>query len=265
MVAGTLGARAWCRHSMPRIHPGAALVTLHPRPTMVALSDSTQSLQQSQSQQPTSSLLNRRIRSVISDVNSTNTERIAAELVSWIGSDREPDPPLLEFVADTILEGVTERLNRHPADFARLSHRLSAALPTYFGILQTRLQSQFLESTQFLANHRTAEQGSWPELVALVEFVGELCVTEVVSTTDLLDVYLHNLSKRQNRSELELEATCVLLKSAGPRLWNDPHTTEVFAREMQTLQDIHDEGNLSPLLSKKLAVSSPKVTPSHRD
>jgi len=226
---------------------------------MVTLSDSTQSLHQSQSQQPASSLLNRRIRSVISDLNSTNAERIAAELVSWIGSDREPDPSLLEFVADTVLEDVTERLNRHPADFSRLSYRLTVVLPAFYGILQTRLQSQFLESTQFLANHRTAEQGSWPELVALVEFVGELCIAKVVSTTDLLDVYLHHLSKRSNKTELELEAVCVLLKSAGPRLWNDPHTTDIFAREMQTLQDIHDQGNVSPLLSKKLAVSSPKV------
>ena len=232
---------------------------------MVTLSDSTQSTRQSQSQQPTSSLLNRRIRSVISDANSTNTERLTDELVFWIGSDREPDPSLLEFVADAVLEDVTERLNRHPADLARLSCGLTVALPAYYGILQTRLQSHFLESTQFLANHKTAEQGSWPELVALVEFVGELCVVKVISTTDLLDVYLHQLSKQSNRSELELEATCVLLKSAGPRLWNDPHTIEVFAREMQALQDIHDQGSVSPLLSKKLAVSSPKVIPSHTD
>ena len=229
---------------------------------MVTLSDSTQSTRQSQSQRPTSSLLNRRIRSAVSDVNSTNTERVAAELVSWIGSDREPDPSLLGFLADAVLEDVTERLDRHPADLARLSYGLTVALPAYYGILQTRLQSQFLESTQFLANHRTAEQGSWPELVALVEFVGELCV-KVVPTTDLLDVYLHHLSKQSNRSELELEAACALLKSAGPRLWNDPHTIEAFSREMQALQDIHDQGNVSPLLSKKLAVSGPKITPSH--
>ena len=232
---------------------------------MVTLSDSTQSTHQPQSQQPTSSLLNRRIRSVISDANSTNTERVVAELVSWIGSDREPDPSLSEFVADTVLEDVTERLNRHPVDLARLSYGLTVALPAYYGILQTRLQSQFLESTQFLANHRTAEQGSWPELVALVEFVGELCVLKVVSTADLLDIYLHHLSKRSNRSELELEAICVLLKSAGSRLWNDPHTTEAFAREMQTLQDMYDQGNASPLLSKRLAVSSSKTIPSRID
>lgn len=232
---------------------------------MVTLSDSTQSTRQLQSQQPTPSLLNRRIRSVISDVNSTNTERVAAELVSWIGSDQEPDPSLVEFVADTVLEDVAERLNRHQVDLARLSYRLAVALPVYYGILQTRLQSQFLESTQFLANHKTAGQGSWPELVALAEFVGELCVVKVVSTTDVLDIYLHHLSKRSNRSELELEAACVLSKSAGPRLWNDPHTTEAFAREMQALQDIHDQGNVSPLLSKKLAVSSHKVILSHRN
>jgi len=231
---------------------------------MVTLSDPTRSIPQSQPQQPTSSLLNRRIRSVISDANPANTERIAAELVSWIGSDREPNPSLLEFVADTVLEDVTERLNRHPSDLARLSHRLAVALPAFYGILQSRLQSQFLESTQFLANHRTAEQGSWPELVALVEFAGQLCVVQVVSTTDLLDIYLHHLSKRSNRSELELEAVCVLLESAGPRLWNDPHTIEVFTGEMQALQGVHDQCNISPLLSKKLAVSGSKIIPSHR-
>lgn len=231
---------------------------------MVALSDSTQSIHQPQSQQQTSSLLNRRIRSVISDVNSTNTERVAAELVSWIGSDREPDPSLLEFVADTVLEDVTERLNRQPSDLARLSYRLAVALPTYSGILQSRLQSQFLETAQFLANHRTAEQGSWPELVALVEFIGELCIVKAVSTTDLLDIYLHHLSEQSNRTELELEAVCVLLKAAGPRLWNDPHTNEVLTGEMQTLQDIRDQDKVSPLLSKKLAVGTPDVAPPQR-
>lgn len=232
---------------------------------MVELSDSNKSTHQSQPQQPTSSLLNRRIRSVISDVNSTNTERIAAELASWIGSDRDPDPSLLEFVADTVLEDGTEWLNRQSSDLARLSYRLSVALPTYGGILQSRLQSHFLESAQFLANHRTAEQGSWPELVALVGFVGELCTAKVVSPTVLLDVYVHHLSRQPNKSELELEAVCVLFKAAGCRLWNDPHTSEVLAREMQELQDIHDQAKVSPVLSKKLAVSDPKISPCHKD
>jgi len=229
---------------------------------MVALSDSNKSTHQSQPQQPTSSLLNRRIRSVISDVNSTNTERIAAELVSWVGSDREPDQYLLEFVADTILEDVTESSNRQPSDLARLSYRLSAVLPTYGGILQSRLQSHFLESAQFLANHRTAEQGSWPELVALVGFVGELCAAKVISPAVLLDVYVDRLSRQPNRSELELEAICALLKAAGCRLWNDPHTSEVLAREMQGLQDIHDQASVSPL--SQLTVSNPKISSSHR-
>lgn len=230
---------------------------------MVALSDSTNPIHQPQPQQATPSLLNRRIRSVICDINSSNTERVAAELLSWIGSDREPDPSLLEFVADTVLEDVTERLNKQPSDLARLSHRLTVALPTYSEILQSRLQSQFLQSAQFLANHRTAEQGSWPELVGLVGFVGELCGFKVVSPTVLLDIYVHHLSKRIIRSELELEAVCALLKAAGSRLWNDPHTSEVLTREMQTLQDIHDQNSVSPLLSKKLAVSNPTVSPPH--
>ena len=225
-----------------------------PTTTMVALSDSNASTHQSQPQQ-TSSLLNRRIRSVISDVNSTNTERIVAELVSWIGSDREPDQSLLEFVADTVLEDATEWLNRQPSDLARLSQGLSVALPTYCGILQSRLQSQFLESVQFLANNKTAEQGSWPELVGLVEFAGELCAAKVVSPTVLLDIYLRRLSRQQNRSELELEAICALLKAAGPCLWNAPHTSEALVGEMQSLQELQDNGNVSPLLSKKLAVS----------
>lgn len=222
---------------------------------MVALSDPTKPSNQSQPQQPTSSLLIRRIRSVISDVNSTNTERIVSELVSWIGSNREPDPSLLQFVADTVLEDVTERLNSQPSDLARLSYGLSAALPQYCRILQSRLESQFLESVQFLATHRTAEQGSWPELVALVGFVGELCSTGVVSATVLLDVYLHPLSRESNRSELELEAICALFNAAGHSLWNDPHTSEILTREMQTLQELHEQGKVSPLLSKKLAVS----------
>lgn len=232
---------------------------------MVALSDSTQSIHQSRSQQPTSSLLNRRIRSVISDVNSANIERVAAELVSWICSDREADPLLLEFVAGTILEDVTERLNRQPSDLARLSYRLAVALPTYCGILQSRLQSQFLEGVQFLVDHRAAEQGSWPELVALVGFVGELCAAKVVSPVVVLETYYHHLSNQSNRSELELEAVCALLKAAGPRLWNDPHTSEVLTQEVQTLQDIHAQGEVSPLLSKELAVSDPKIAPSNRD
>jgi hypothetical protein len=208
--------------------------------------------------------LKRHIRSVISDVSSANTEKVAAELVSWIGPDREPDPSLLEFVADTILEDVTEQLNRQPSALARLSYRLTVALPAYGGILQYRLQSQFLESAQFLANHRTAEQGSWPELVALVGFVGELCTAKVVLPTALLDIYVHHLSRQLNRSELELEAVCVLLKAAGSRLWNDPHTSEVLTREMQALQDIHDQSNVSPLLSKKLAVSNRKLSSPHK-
>ena len=232
---------------------------------MIAPSDSNKSSQQSGSQQPTSSLLYRRIRSLISDVNSTNTDRIVAEIVSWIGSDREPDSSLLEYIADTLLEDVTERLNREPSDLARLSHRLAVALPTYCGILQSRLQSQFLESAQFLANHRTAGQGSWPELAALVGFVGELCAIKVISPTVLLDVYVHHLSRKLNRSELELEAVCALFKAAGPRLWNDPYTSEVLTREMQSLQETHDQGNISPLLSKKLAVSDPRVSLSHKD
>lgn len=232
---------------------------------MVTLSDSTQSTHKFQSQQPTSSLLSRRIRSVISDVNSTNAEKIATELVSWIGPDREPGAPLLEFVADTVLEDVTERSNRHPSDLARLSYRLAVALPAYGDILQSRLQSQFLESVQFLVNNRTAEQGSWPELVDLVGFVGELCAVNVVSSTALLDIYVHHLSKHSNRSELELEAVCVLLRAAGSRLWNDPHTSEVLEREMQTLQDIRDQGNVSLSLSKKLAVSNPQFSLPHKD
>jgi hypothetical protein len=171
---------------------------------------------------------------------------------------------LLEFIADTLLEGVTERLNREQPDLARLSYRLAVALPAYCGILQSRLQSQFLESAQFLANHSTAEQGSWPELVALVGFVGELCAAKVISPTDLLDVYVHHLSRKSNRSELELEAACALFKAAGPHLWNDPYTSEVFVGEMQSLQEIHDQGNVSPLLLKKLAVSDPKSSLSHK-
>ena len=232
---------------------------------MVTLSDSTQSVHQSQSQQPPSSLLIRLIRSVISDVNSANTEGIAAELVSWIGSDREPDPSLLEFVADTVLEHVTERLGGRPSGLARLSCRLAVALPAYCGILQTRLQSQFLESVQFLTNRRAAEQGSWSELIALVGFAGELCTVKVVSPAVLLDVYLHHLSKHSESSELELEAVCALLKAAGSRLWNDPQASEVLAKEMQALQDVHDRGNVSPLLSKKLAVSNLEAAPSHKD
>lgn len=229
---------------------------------MVTLPSSNKSTHQSQSQQPTSSLLNRHIRSVILDVNSTNTDRIVAELVSWIG---EPDPSLLEFVADTILENVTEQLNRHPSVLARFSYSLAVALPPCGGILQSRLQSQFLESVQFLANRRTAEQGSWPELVGLVGFVGELCIINVVSPTALLDVYVHHLSRQLDRSELELEALCVLLKVAGPRLWSDPHTSDAYTREMQSLQEIHDRGSISPLLSKKLAVSGPRVYLLHKD
>lgn len=227
---------------------------------MVALSDSDKSAHQSRPQQPTSSLLNRRIRSVIFDVNSTNTDRIAAELVSWIGPDRESDPHPLEFVADAVLETVTERVNRQSSDLARLSYILAVALPPYCGILLSRLQSQFLESTQFLANHRTAEEGSWPELVALVGFIGELCAIKVVSPTVVLDVYVHNLSRQLNRSELELEAMCMLLKAAGSRLWNDPYTSEILTRVMQSLQEIYDQGSLSPLLSKNLAVSDPEVS-----
>lgn len=227
---------------------------------MITPSDSNKSDHQSRSQQPTLSLLHRRIRSLISDVNSANTDRVVAELVSWIGSDREPDSSILELITDTVLEDVTEQLNREPSDLARLSYRLAVALPTYCGILQSRLQSQFLESAQFLANNRVAEQGSWPEFTALVGFVGELCAVGVVSPADLLGVYVHHLSKKSDRSELELQAVCALFKAAGPRLWNDPFTSEVLTREMGSLQKIHDQGNVSPLLSKNLAVSDPKVS-----
>lgn len=199
------------------------------------------------------------MRSVISDVNPSNTDRATTELVSWIGSDPEPDPSLLEFVADTILEGVTERLDRGSSELAYLSYRLAVSLPTYHGILLSRLQSQFLEGIQFVANHRTAEQGSWPELVALVGFAGELCAVEVVSPVVLLDVYVHHLSRQLNRSELELEAICALFEAAGSRLCNDPYAGEALTRETQSLQDIHDQGNISPLLSKKLAVSDPQI------
>lgn len=232
---------------------------------MIAPSDSNESGHKSRSQQQTSSLLHRRIRSLISDVNSTNTDRIVTELVSWIGPNREPDSSLLEFIADTLLEDVTERLNREPSDLARLSCRLAMALPTYCGILQSRLRSQFLEGAQFLANHRTAEQGSWPELAALIGFVGELYAFKVISPTVLLDVYVRHFSKKLDRSELELEAVCALFKAAGPRLWNDSYTSEVLTREMQSLQEIHDQGNISPLLSKKLAVSNSNGFLSHKD
>jgi len=231
---------------------------------MIAPSDSNKSDNKSRSQQQTSSLLHRRIRSLISDVNSTNTDRIVTELVSWIGSDRESDSPLLEFIADTLLEDVTERLSREPSDLARLSYRLVVALPAYCGILQSRLQSLFLEGAQYLSNHRTAEQGSWPELATLVGFVGELYAVKVISPTVMLDVYVRHLSRKLDRSELELEALCALLKAAGPRLWNDPYTSEVLTKEMQSLQEIHDRGNISPLLSKKLAVSDSKVFLSHK-
>jgi len=232
---------------------------------MVALSNSNESAHQSESQQPTSSLLKRHIRTVISDVNSTNTDRIATELVSWIASDREPDPYLLEFVADTTLEDVTERLNRQPSDLARFSFRLTVALPSYCGILQSRLQSQFLESAQFLANHRTAEEGSWPELVALAGFVGELCAVKAISPMVLLDVYIYHLSRQLNRTELELEATCAMLKASGSRLWDDPYTSDALTREMQSLREVHDQSNVSSLLLKKLAVSDYKVSLSPGD
>lgn len=227
---------------------------------MITPPDSNKSSHQPRSQQPTLSLLHRRIRSLISDVNSANTDRVVSELVSWIGSDRGPDSSVLELITDTLLEDVTERLNREPSVLARLSYRLAVALPTYCGILQSRLQSQFLESVQFLANHRAAEQGSWPEFTALVGFVGELCAVEVISPAVLLGVYVRHLSKKSNRSELELEAVCALFKVAGPRLWNDPSTSEVLTREMGSLQEIHDQGNVSLLLSKNLAVSDPKVS-----
>ena len=224
---------------------------------MVTLSGSNNSANQYQHQQPTSSLLlNRRIRSIIFDLNSANTERVVAELASWIGLDQEPDPSLLEFVSDTVVEDITERLNKPSSDLARLSYGLSGALPTYSRILQTRLQSQFLESAQFLANHRTAEQGSWPELVALVAFVGELCSLMVIPPAVLLDVYLPYLSRGPDRSELELEAICALFKAAGTRLWNDPHTSEVLTREMEFLQGLHDQIKIPPFLSKKLDVSA---------
>lgn len=232
---------------------------------MVALSDSNDSAHQSQPQQPTSSLLRRRIRSVISDVNSTNTDKTAADLASWIAPDGELDSHLLEFVADTTLEDVTERLNRQPSDLARLSSRLTAAFPPYYGILQSQLQSQFLESAQFLASNRTAEQGTWPELVALAGFVGELCAVKVISPTALLDFYIHHLSRQLNRSELELETICALLKASGSRLWNDPYTSDAFTREMQSLQEIYEQGNVSLLSLKRLAVSDSKVPPSPRD
>jgi len=227
---------------------------------MVALSDSIKSTSQSQPQPSTSSLLSRRIRSVISDVNSANAERVVAELVSWIGSDREPDPSLLAFVADTVLEDVTERLNRNPSDLALLSYGMSAAIPAFREILESQLQSQFLESVQFLANHRTAEQGSWPELVTLVGFAGELCATKVIHPTTLLATYFHHLSRLSDRSELELEAICTLFKAAGSRLWNDPRTNEVLTREVQSLQEIHDQGKASSLLSKKIAVNGSRIS-----
>ena len=231
---------------------------------MIAPSDPNRSNHKSRLQKPTSSLLHRRICSLISDVNSTNADRVAAELVSWIQSDQEPGSSLLEFIVDTLLEDVTERLNREPSDLARFSYRLAVALPTYCGILQSRLQSQFLEGAQFLANNGTAEQGSWPELAALVGFVGELCAAKVISPTVLLDVYVRHLSRKLNRSELELEAICALFKAAGPRLWDDPCTSEVLTGEIQSLREIHDQGNVSPLLSKKLAVSDPKFSLFHK-
>lgn len=199
------------------------------------------------------------MRSVISDVNPSNTDRVIAELVSWIGSDPEPDPSLSEFVADTVLEDVTERLDRRSSELAHFSYRLAVSLPAYHGILLSRLQSQFLESIQFVTNHRTAEQGSWPELVALVRFAGELCAVEAVSPAVLLDVYIHHLSRQSSRSELKLEAICALFKAAGSQLCNHPYAGEALTREMQSLQDIHDQGNVSPLLSKKLAVSDLQI------
>jgi hypothetical protein len=226
---------------------------------MVTLPDPNQCTHQSQPQHSTSSLLRRRIRSVISDVNPSNTDGVITELVSWIGSDPEPDPSLLDFVADTVLEHVAERLDRHPSELARFSYGLALSLPVYHGILLSRLQSQFLECIQFVASHRTAEQGSWPELVALVGFAGELCAVGVISPAVLLDVYVHHLSRQLSRSELELEAICALFEAAGSRLFNDPHTGEALSRETQSLQDIHDQGDVSPLLSKKLAVSDPQV------
>lgn len=245
----------WCHYTESASRAGCTPSTT----SMVTLSDSNKCTHQSQSHHSTSSLLRRRIRSVISDVNPSNTERTIAELVSWIGSDPEPDLFLLEFIADTVLEDVTEQLNRQSSELAQFSYRLAVSLPTYHGILLSRLQSQFLESIQFAANHRTAEQGSWPELVALVGFAGELCSVEVVSPAVLLDVYVHHLSRQLSRSELELEAICALFKAAGPRLCDDPYAGEVLTRETQSLQDIHDQGNISPLLSKKLAVSCPQI------
>lgn len=221
---------------------------------MVALSDSDGLSTQSQPQQSTPLLLRRRVRSIMSEINSTNAERVVSELVPWISCSQPPDPSILECVADTVLEDITERKGRQPSDLAHFSYTLSVALPTYCGILQSRLQSQFLESAQFLASNRSAGEGSWPELVALVGFAGGLCTAKVIPPDVLLDIYFYQLSGQPDNSELELEAVCALFKVAGPCLWNDPRTSEVLTREMQLLQEILDGGTVSPLLLKKLMV-----------
>ncbi|KAF9652549.1 hypothetical protein BDM02DRAFT_2771353 [Thelephora ganbajun] len=186
---------------------------------------------------PPSQILTRRLRSLIANVEETTVESSAEQICGWINSSEDRGGRfrgLLRLTAELVLGKAMER----PClDFHHVLGRLCKILDTATdGEYSKSLNSLWKEEIQaagveLLANDM-AKEGSWPECLALVAFVGELCNKALLRPDDLCSCVgmLSNL-----RSNLGLELACTLLEATGYALCRDCDGKQHFDTAIQVM------------------------------
>jgi hypothetical protein len=186
---------------------------------------------------PPSQTLTRRLRSLIATLDATSVESTAKQVCEWINSSEDNDDRfrgLLRSSVELVLEQAMERPN----------HDFHHALGRFCKILDTATDgesSRFLNSlwkqeiqaagVELMANS-TAEAGSWPEYLALVEFAGELC-DEALLQPDSLRSSASMLSG--SGSNLGLELACTLFEETGCALREDSDGKQCFDTAIRTM------------------------------
>ena len=127
-----------------------------------------------------SQILARRLRSLIANLDETSVESTAKQVSGWIDSFKDQDDRfrgLLRLSTELILEKATERPNK---DFHCTLGRFCKILDTategeYSGLLNMLWKEEIQAAGVELLANDMAQPGSWPEVLALVVFAGEVC------------------------------------------------------------------------------------------
>lgn len=186
---------------------------------------------------PPSQTLTRRLRSLIANLGAASVESTAKQICGWIDSFKDRNDyfrGLTRLSAELVLEKAMERPDQdlHHV-LARLCNMLDTATDGKYSEFLNPLLTKEVEvaGAEFLENS-TAEAGSWPEYLALVVFVGELCDAALLRP-DALHSCVRVLGNI--RSNLGLELACALLEATEYALCEDNDGKKCFDIAIQTM------------------------------